>query len=760
MKPPFSAPSLPTCFRAFPLLAIGLTVCGIAVPVHAESLRTIKIVNNRAIDCSSLQSIVRDVTRGCRTDDAKAIALYNFCRYACYHHAYPNEAGGISALKLFNVYGWGLCGGQHTAMAALWNAAGYKWRYRGWSSPGHTTVEVFYGGRWHYLDAFLKFYTWMPDPNAPGGRTIAGQEDILANPELVTRALTLDPTRKIYYHHDNQFDYVGESVNWQAPAFLVCGDALSSVISGIRSSRNSGSPRAWGTIKFDDSDYSTSVDLAAGYSLTLNWTQEQDAFYFRGRETHPRHTCGDKDFRNCPSIGPLLEPYHASGPARTWSNGRLVFKPNFGDGSFLSNVASSENVVYESGALRPTDPKKPGVLVVEMASPYVVARATAKIDSEGAKVDVSPDRKTWKPAKREDLTESTAGLYRYFVRISLSAPVKGLELTSVVQHNHEALPFLAPGENRITVDGANPKVLGKNRLVVTYAYYPGHRERSPAELADRDANIARAHFASWSNNPVVVRKTIESFPTTFTIRVPTPKGKQPVYPRMSFVRREVLAQGQSPQPVPALSTDPTVAQSDTLATLPSPWLIGTTPPPKRPSGQTETTTHLPVRTSYVSKKGEVFEQHFVKWLKDDSDAWILLADFGDAELPEAKALAGAKLVLSVHEAHNRAPMQAAVVALNKPFESGKSFDFSNLGSTVGTTVVGQGNGPGAPFTPPRRYEIDITRSVRRWCRGEPSHGLAIRIVPNRSIDDGWTVRFTPTAVKPLELQITHFVSKH
>ena len=235
------------------------------------------------------------MTRGCKTDDERAIAIYNFCRYDHYHLAYPNEPGGVSALKFIKVYGWGLCGGQHTVLAALWEKAGFDWRYRGWSSPGHTTVEAFYGGRWHYLDTFLKFYAWMPDPETPGGRTIAGQEDIKANPRLVTDAFTMDQARKVAYHANNRFGYTPDGVHWTAPAFMVCGDTLPGVLSGVRSSRNSGSPRAWGGIRFDGEDYSTSVDLSPGYALTLDWGRSDDAFYFRGQKQGARHTCGDKD---------------------------------------------------------------------------------------------------------------------------------------------------------------------------------------------------------------------------------------------------------------------------------------------------------------------------------------------------------------------------------------------------------------------------------------------------------------------------------
>jgi hypothetical protein len=740
------------------LCLLCLVVLAGLIPVAAsgEPLAAVKVTNDRAPDCSSLESIVRTVTRGCKTDDQRAIALYNFCRYDHYHYAYPSEPGGISALKLVNVYGWGLCGGQHTVMAALWEAAGYKWRYRGWSDPGHTTVEVFYGGRWHYLDTFLKFYAWMPDPNAPGGRTIAGQEDIRANPGLVTEAFVFDPARAVCYHRDNRFDYVGDKVNWTAPAFMVCGDTLDGVLSGIRSSRDAGSPRGWGGIRFDDPGYSTDVSLGPGYALTLDWDKIDGAFYFAGRDQGPQHTCGDKDYRNCPAIGPLLEPYRATGTRRTWSNGMLVFRPDFRSGELVSSFREIGNAAWQDGALKPRDSSQPGVVVIEMASPYVVARASGRIACDGAEVEVSTDAKRWSPVKLPELTKAVRGTYRYFVRVTFRKPVTAIGLESMVQHNQEALPYLAPGRNRITVSAANPERLGNRRLVVTYAYCPGWRDRTPEEIFDRGAEIARGHYATWSETPVVVQRTITEFPATFEILVPTPQGKQPAYPRMLFLRREVLAPGQEPMPVPVPPSTPAVGPGESLAELPNPWLIGTGKPMTADDRPTKVTTLPVARTSYVSKQGEVFDHQFIKWLKDDSDAWVLLVDFDLAELPDLKTLASAKLVLYVQEAHDKAPMQAAAVLLDAPFEPGKPYDFSKLGRTVGTTIIQQGNGPGAPFNPPRRYEIDVTGAIRAWARGEPRHGLALRIIPNRSVDDGWTVRFTPAREKPAELELATY----
>lgn len=57
-----------------------------------------------------------------------------------------------------------------------------------------------------------------------------------------------------------------------------------------------------------------------------------------------------------------------------------------------------------------------------------------------------------------------------------------------------------------------------------------------------------------------------------------------------------------------------------------------------------------------------------------------------------------------------------------------------------------------------RYKIDVTKAVRGWAAGERPNGLALRIVPNRAVDEGWTVNFTPTK-KPPELVVATFTAK-
>ncbi|HUW85030.1 MAG TPA: transglutaminase domain-containing protein [Phycisphaerae bacterium] len=540
-------------------------------------VRQIKVIADKAPDCSSLKSIVESVTRGCKTNDERAIAIYNFVRMTHYHRDYPREEGGIAAIKLINSYGWSLCGGLHTVQAALWRELGWPWRYIGWSSPAHTTVEARYDGRWHYLDVFLKFYVWKAAADAPGGHTIASQADIRAEPALVTEGLMYDDTRKVCYHTDCPLVSTDGTTNWQAPAFLVCGDDIEGVLKGVNNSRDAGSPTAWNAIKFDEDGYSTDVNLAPGYSLTLTWDAIEGAHWWSGRTEAPYHGCTDKDYRNCPALGPVLEPYAPSGGRRrSFANGKLVFAPELKSDAVLTALASKQNVKLQDGKIVPADSTKPASITVALSSPYVMTQARGRADGAD-KVEVSVDGgKTFKPVALRDFSQAVAGKYACLVRLTFASALQSLEIQAVVQCNRCALPYLSPGSNTITVSALAPRELGDNRLVVTYAYRPGWRDCSYDQLCKEGSTIGSAQKAQWAPTPTVVQKVFaaKDLPATFQVDVPTPKDKYPVYPRMLFLRREIVAPGGQPLPLPTDATSPKVGPDDVLKTLPNPFLMG------------------------------------------------------------------------------------------------------------------------------------------------------------------------------------------
>jgi len=565
-------------------LVIAIGILGIAAAASGQTVEAIKVVADKAPDCSSLESIVKSVTRDCKTNDEKAIAIYNAFRLLIYHRNYPSEKGGVAALKLYNVYGWSLCGGQHSALSSLWVAAGWKHRFLGWK--GHTTVEAFYDDKWHYFDTFLKIYCWKADPDAPGGRTVAGQADIAEDPDLINKGLVFDKSRRVWYHAGNCFEVVNSKANWRAPAFLVCGDSAPGVISGCKGRKVVGPSKQWKGIKHATGNYSTDVNLAPGMSLELMWKSVKDAQWWSGTKYVPVHSCGDKDYRNCPAIGPILEPYRYLNKRgqRRYSNGRLVFAPDLSSDAFLAGLAAKENVKVAGGALVPADASKPASVTVRMQSPYVMSRlATCKGDGLD-KMEVSSDGgKTYKAVDPSSLTDVFGGKYDALVRLTFSKAVKDLRLEIIVQHNRCSLPYLSPGANKVTVSVANPKALGDNKLVVTYAYALGSRYRSYEELAERGENLARAQFAKWSETPTVVRKVFAAgdLPATIEIPVPTPKGKHPVYPRMLFLRREVVAAGGKPAPLPEGATEAKVGEGEELKELPNPFTVGIGKPPKK-----------------------------------------------------------------------------------------------------------------------------------------------------------------------------------
>jgi hypothetical protein len=169
------------------------------------------------------------------------------------------------------------------------------------------------------------------------------------------------------------------------------------------------------------------------------------------------------------------------------------------------------------------------------------------------------------------------------VKLSFKTALRSLRLESVVQCNRCALPYLSPGKNKITVSLADPRELSDNRLSVTYAYQTGSRNKSYERLVDAGAEVARAHYAAWSAKPTVVQKvfTAKDLPATFDIDIPTPQGKYPVYPRMLFLRREVLAPGSQPLPLPKDAETPKTSAPAEIKALPNPFTVGIAPPPPR-----------------------------------------------------------------------------------------------------------------------------------------------------------------------------------
>jgi hypothetical protein len=441
----------------------------------------LRVTTDRTVDARSLETIIRDVVRlaGAKTNDEKAIAIHTWLHQAIFHHAYPVEAKpqSVGPLKVLNVYGWGLCGGQHTVLKSLFETAGWQVRYRGWSDPGHTTIEVFYDERWHYFDVFLKAYFWTKDR-----KTVAGQDDIVKDPSIVLDALK----------------------DGRVPAahYLCCGDDAPGIVQGCRNSKalpTSKPADGWASVTGRDQGWSSALRLPAGATLRLLWSGEPGAFVVGGKAAH---SCGNKDFRSDPVLGPLVEHY---GP-RNHSNGRFTYAPDF------SRAADAADVELAGLSARGEKLAGTGSAVFKLGLPYPAASARLDVAFEGGegKLSVSTDGgKTWAPTAAGDVSALVRQKYDVRVKAEVAGALASIRYEAVVEHNRGVLPHLLPGANAVTVSAAG-KVPTDRVVTVAYRYQEAN---GPADRKRWDGQGLK-----YGEEKTVSRK-LAAFPETFTIDV-------------------------------------------------------------------------------------------------------------------------------------------------------------------------------------------------------------------------------------------------
>jgi hypothetical protein len=452
----------------------------------------VKVTTDRTVDASSLESIVRDVfaRSGAKTDDEKAIALYEYLHNTIFHWAYATEASpqSVGPLKLINVYGWGLCGGQHTVLKALYETAGWKCRYVGW--PGHTTIEVEYGGRWHYLDVFLKCYYWSKDRSH-----VASEEEIANDPSIV-----LDAVKEGRAARQN----------------LCCGDEPQGVVEGCKARTVEGDSKGWASVTWRDEHYSPSLQLASGATLRLDWNSVAAGYAITGKA--PAHSCSIRDYREDKVLGPLLEHYGT----RNWSDGAFAYKPDFSKDAADIDLTGA---TAKGGKL-----VGPGTAVFRVGLPYAYVSASldAAFDGGDGKLFVSVDGgKTWKSAAAGDVTSLVKQKYDVRVKAEFPGSLASFALNAVVEHNRSALPALLPGRNVVTVATEKNELPKGQALVVTYAY----QEATAPEKRNRYDGQGLKY-----GEVKTVRQEITTLPFTFEVQV---GGNTP--PKMISLERAVRA---------------------------------------------------------------------------------------------------------------------------------------------------------------------------------------------------------------------------
>ncbi|MBT4820645.1 MAG: hypothetical protein HON70_33360, partial [Lentisphaerae bacterium] len=404
----------------------------------------------RSVDEMAAQAI-----GGYTTDRDKARAVWEFSRHHRFHACtWCNECN--DAVKVFNVYGYTLCGNDAQILSDLWKAAGLTVR-RGYP-VGHCVAEVFYDGECHLLDGDEHCIYLRRD-----NRTIASEAEVVRDHDLIKRTHTYG-----ILSADNPLR-----------------DQFSASLFGYEGERKG----KWG----GRSKHTMAYTLRPGESIEWRWDH-----------IGKQYTAG-----TVPKKGEKRRDGH--GDLQAWGsrayanlrNGRLRYAPDFSSPIARQGIADSANLHPEGIVLRPRATGMPCHVTWRIANAYVVVGGTVAIrGSKAAEEDVfeislSADGKQWerlwsaaattgninKDIRFDDrLSPGRKPQYAYFVRLTLqSNEDTGVSLSRVVfdtdvQMSALALPELEAGKNTINYEDESP---GPRRVRVTHGWVERAAWRPP-----------------------------------------------------------------------------------------------------------------------------------------------------------------------------------------------------------------------------------------------------------------------------------------
>jgi hypothetical protein len=157
--------------------ALGTGTTRGAEPAAPGTVCHVKVVSDKVADVSSLEAWKNSFIDGAKTNQDKGIGIWRSVITFHYQDGGPDELlhqedGVYDPIKMFNVYGYGICSYHSAHVEALARAIGFPGR--GWAINGHSVCDINYDGGWHHFDSSLMHYFLKPDG------TVASVEDVFA----------------------------------------------------------------------------------------------------------------------------------------------------------------------------------------------------------------------------------------------------------------------------------------------------------------------------------------------------------------------------------------------------------------------------------------------------------------------------------------------------------------------------------------------------------------------------------------------------
>ena len=458
-----------TLFRLFLAVTASCLLGGSAMA------RNLKLIDPDGVDTTDVRSLVASITKGCKTDQEKAIALWAYItRNPYYHWCEPRENPHgttelgvvVDPVTVFNVYGTIICYQVVDVLGTMAETAGIRARTR--SVPGHMINEFFYDGAWHFFDAqhdCAAYYT------ADDGATIVSLAELCKDAGKYIR----NPKFPSDPHY--QFDkYGGKFWPWESKEYVIKKFYPPPV-----------GKRADAKVPYIARGHTIHLDLRRGETLVRRFTHEGKWYC---PENFAAHWHRDLTQRWVPK-----GPHDPRNPQHTYANGDLIYAPDWaaGEKNFTDGLYDGKGFVLKNGVVHP---KGRGLceLVFRVQTPYLIAGKPGKLDADGDSTDgaifeaeflrktysasnavaVSTDNGiTWtdvwwnknrgRRTVRLDLTNHVEGTYGYLVKVTLGAPkpedagLGKLRMRTSLFLCPVPLPRIKPGRNRFAFSLAEGK---------------------------------------------------------------------------------------------------------------------------------------------------------------------------------------------------------------------------------------------------------------------------------------------------------------
>jgi len=501
-------------FQRTRLVAAVIALLGPLGMAPGAGPQGIVIDTDRSVNCTNLKSIVEDVCRGCKTQQEKAIALYNFMVrtvWMDWHSHRPLEMTNISykgkrqdllvfandPVKYIVVYGNCGCGPQAGVYGALCEAAGLKFHHLN-PGFGHVSGEVFCEGKWRWLDVWLPAYV----TDAKGD--IYSYDEIMADRTRFSKAR--DEGRCPENFMVNYSADLGAVVNAKGYKAGDAGGYAQKYVENLTLRPGESCTWLWGNV---GKWYSPSGPYLDGYL---------------DRQFPCGPACKFGNDQVLKKAFPYWQPYQKTIPDGPHSQWNKTYYRYYGNAVFVHEPALTARGLANFGAkLTNVKPAGQSGLVlaqppaghVEMsfALPYVIAdteiEGQAEMGPVGAALSFcfsTDGGKSWllggevkkagqfgpisigKPNTYEFPAGSTSGQYGFALKIVFRCDsqrhppaLKSLKITNTTMLNFYSRPWLELGKNNVTVTCKNEDALADTALEMTWKWLEDWHTQNPSE---------------------------------------------------------------------------------------------------------------------------------------------------------------------------------------------------------------------------------------------------------------------------------------